>query len=69
MSEMQCDNKGQTTQQELCGRAGTWIFVLPCKKESLVETRTLCYPDASVGVCEGIRLDNMYYERTLPMNS
>lgn len=68
---MKCSGiiKAKTTQQELCGRAGTCIFVLPCKEESLAETRTLCYPDVSVGVCEGVRLDSMYYERTLPMNS
>lgn len=33
------------------------------------DTHTQRYPDKSVGVCEGVRLDSMYYERTLPMNS
>ncbi len=38
-------------------------------RDAHTHTHTHCYPDKSVGVCEGVRLDSMYYERTLPMNS
>lgn len=33
------------------------------------DTCTHWYPDKSVGVCERVRLDSMYYERALSMNS
>lgn len=50
-------NKNQTTEEYLCGRAGTFVFVLPCKR-SPNERHT--HPGESVAGCERARQDSVY---------
>lgn len=59
-------------QKNNCMEEQEHVFVLPCKRspwERGRERDTHSAIQTCLWVCEGVRLDNMYYERTLPMNS